>query len=114
MLQHLSESSRCACLLSSLQTDKAMSNIIVYFQFKSTQASNAHLSRSHTHAHTKVTRTSIFRLFQFKKAKKPEERHLYKDQRQPGTLSNQGSIPGRRKGLFGCLGSSAMLRSEVW
>jgi len=106
MLRHLSESSHCACFLSSLQTDKAMSNIIVYFQFKSTQVSNAQLSRCHTHVHTKVTRTLICSTFQFKKkAKKPEERHPRKDQRQPGKLSNRGSIPGRRKGLFGCLGS---------
>ena len=111
---NLSESSHCACFLSCLQTDKEMSNIIVYFQFKSTQTSNAQLSWCHTHVHTKVTRTLIRSLFQFKKAKKLEERHLCKDQRQPGKLSNRGSISSRRRGLFGYLGSSGMLRSDGW
>jgi len=61
----MSDSSHCACFLSCLQTDKAMSNIIVYFQFKSTQTSNAQLSRCHTHVHTKVARTLISSLSQF-------------------------------------------------
>jgi hypothetical protein len=114
MLRHLSESSHCGYFLSCLQTDKAVSNTTVYFQLKSTRASNAQLSRRHIHVHTKVTRTSICSLFQFKKAQKPEERHVYKDQRQRGKLSNRGSIPDRRKGLFGCSRSSGMLRSVGW